>query len=277
MILSISHIFPAILDQVAVYLEQEKNNEKPPHPAFSISDPPSHQQFISSSPRPSSVQYFMPLMALEKVEESQQKSDVKLDWKMGGIDFASGSAPITVVFNTDPAKVHLERVTEIQFSTGSECAFGEGKACVYTFMTSQGGKVLFASVHSGVGGEADALRDLIEGTGINQGLLGVNEVAERMEAIKGAEVAIRQGDEAVTGLALIDLVRISPEDLATYMALPVEKVLDYAVQTAGLDPAFLSEDLLILETCGWKLPGEDHYNLDSTSSSIYLALMMNGE
>ena len=65
-----------------------------------------------------------------------------------------------------------------------ECAFGEGKACVYSFLTSTGSNVLFTSVHSGVGGEAGLSRS-IEGTGINQGLFNVYDVDIRMEALRG--------------------------------------------------------------------------------------------
>lgn len=273
MILSISHIFPVIVDQMVVYLEQAEHTEKPPHPAFSISNSPVRPVFSNSSPKPSTFQYFMPLMAFEKVEESQQKSVVKLDWKVDRIDFSPGSAPITVMLYPEPAKVPLERGAEIQISPGSACIFGEGKACVYSFMTSQGGKVLFASIHSGVGGEADTLRDLIEGTGVNQGLLDIYDVVEKMESLQGSEIALRQGDETISGMELVDLVRISPANLATYMALPVEKTLDYAVQIAGLDPDLLGQDLLVMETCGWRLPGEDNYNLENTSSSIYLAVI----
>jgi hypothetical protein len=50
--------------------------------------------------------------------------------------------------------------------------------------------------------------------------------------------------------------------------------LDYAVQNNLLDPNLLNQDLLIIETCGWRLPGETLIEgLENTSSSVYVAFI----
>lgn len=261
LILTVSHIYPVMLMQLKAVVFDARDSKKPPHPAFSIEDR-----------SPEIIQYFMPIFTYDEIEESHQKLEVKPDWNLDSIDFSPGSEPINVVLIPNSAKIDQKRKTEIRMLPDLECAFGEGKACVYSFLTSTGSNVLFTSVHSGVGGEADAFRDLIEGTGINQGLFNVYDVDIRMEALRGAEMTVRQGDQIVTDLELVGLVRIPPEELPTYMSFPVEKLLDFAVQSAGLDPALLEQDLLVLETCGWHLPGEDPHGLENTSSSIYLAL-----
>jgi len=124
-----------------------------------------------------------------------------------------------------------------------------------------------------VGGDADALRDLIEGTGFNQGLFNPEQVDARLDAMIGSKVSLKQGSAGTVDLQLIALVRIPPEQVAAYQALPVERALQFAAEITGLDPAVLAQDLFVFETCGWRLPGEAQItDLPATSSAVYLGL-----
>jgi len=190
------------------------------------------------------------------------------------IDFEDGAAPITIAIDPQKTQNKDEDFVKIKFMPGDHCIFGDGYACVTEFTSPVGNEIIFVSVHSGMGGEADALRDLFEGTGINQGLYDKDEVLHNLKTLKGSEIRIKQGDQKITGLALQFVTRISPEDFSTYTKLPAQEALDFAIRRLSLDPALFKQDLLIIETCGWRLPGEAGGDgLKDTSSSVYLAFI----
>ena len=129
-------------------------------------------------------------------------------------------------------------------------------------------------MHSGVGGEAEAFRNFLEGTGFNQGYYKLAQVTKNAQSLAGSTVQISQGGQVRTGLELISILRIPPEYLDAYMALPVEKILSFAVEITGIDPAIFNQALVIFETCGWQLPDEDLIEGHTvTSSSVYLGII----
>jgi hypothetical protein len=190
------------------------------------------------------------------------------------VDFSSVGESITIKIIPDRDHLRHSQPIEITFLPDERCIFGDGKACVYPFLSKHGNQVLFTSVHSGVGGEGELFRSVIEGTGINQGLYTAHQVFENINLLTGSQVTLIQADVEIIGLELIAIIRIPPEQIKTYLALPVEKTLDFAVELNVLYPEVLKQDLLVIETCGWRLPGELRYSeLSDTSGSIYLGLV----
>jgi hypothetical protein len=190
------------------------------------------------------------------------------------VDFSSAGEPITIMIFPGRDHSRHSQPIEITFLPDERCIFGDGKACVYPFISKHGKQVLFTSVHSGIGGEGEIFRSVIEGTGINQGLYTAHQVFGNINSLTGSQVTVLQADIEVNGLELIAIIRIPPEQIKAYLALPVEKILDFAVELNVLYPEVLKQDLLVIETCGWRLPGETRYSgLSDTSGSIYLGLV----
>jgi hypothetical protein len=190
------------------------------------------------------------------------------------IDFSSAGEPITIMILPDSDYSRHSQPIEITFLPDEQCIYGDGKACVYSFFSNHGKQVLFASVHSGVGGEGEIFRSVIEGTGINQGLHTAHQVSDNINSLTGSQVTILQAGVEFNGLELMAIIRVPPEQMQAYLALPVEKTLDFIVELKVLYPEVLNQDLLVIETCGWRLPGEPRYSgLSDTSGSIYLGIM----
>jgi len=215
-----------------------------------------------------------PVQVTEKAPQSQVQVETLVENNFIPIDFEDGAAPITIVVDPKKSQNSIENPIKIKFLPGDHCIFGDGHACVSEFTFPEGNRIIFVSVHSGMGGEADALRDLFEGTGINQGLYNKNEVQHNLKTLKGSEIRVKQGDQKITSLALQGVARISPEYYLTYTALPAQEALDFAIRRLSLDPELFKQDLLIIETCGWRLPDELEVDgLKDTSNSVYLAFV----
>ena len=141
--------------------------------------------------------------------------------------------------------------------------------------------VVFLTVHSGVGGEAETFRRAVEGRRIHS--LGANRAAYSLKRIQnnlanltGAQVTVSQGERVLQGLSLVGTARLGPAWLAQYYRLPAGEALEL---TASLDPAFTAriapeQPMLIFETCGWKLPSEPgSQGVADTSGSVYLGVI----
>lgn len=158
----------------------------------------------------------------------------------------------------------------VGFYPGSGCNFGDRRAC--SSLHDQG-RVLLFTIHSGVGGEAQALRSAIEGTGLNRAGFSLAETAQQLENMIGAEVVIQQGGWTGRDYQIEAAVRIPPEDLATYFSLPFMDAVDWAAQSdPRLDQLVQGEGaVLFIETCGWRMAGEAWAPLvNDTTGSIYL-------
>ena len=191
------------------------------------------------------------------------------------VNFSPGAVQMTLRIFPDQGVFDSGQPVDISFLPSDRCEFGDGQACIYAFMSSGGGQVIFASVHSGLGAEAENFRDLLEGTGFNRALHDQEKVRKHMQALAGARVSVSQGQWMLNGLNLAAVVRIPPEYMTGYMQTPVEEVLDYAIEVGILDPGILSKDLLVFETCGWRLPGEALVpGVPDTSTSVYLGVIV---
>lgn len=273
LLLSVSHLIPVLLDVLSVRLHKENTLVSPPLQAFPIQLPDQDEKETVYAEETLNYKAFFPIVMRDEQADETQSTMPKSQSMLDGIDFTVGAAPISLSLLPDASQMDFGGGVEVAFSPGLHCEFGDGQACVYEFESPEGSRVVFASIHSGVGGDADALRDLIEGTGFNQGLFNPEQVDARLDAMIGSKVRLKQGSAGTVDLQLIALVRIPPEQVATYQALPVERALRFAAEFARLDPAMLGQDLFIFETCGWRLPGEAQItDLPATSSAVYIGL-----
>jgi hypothetical protein len=280
---SVRHLFPVFLDLIAYKMRQENEIVIQPE-LISVS---------AVEVEATEFKYYFPFVSqkeetrvqilkaqpqeaepLKEDPQNQTHVDTAVEDNFIPVDFELGAGPITIVVDPKESQNSVGNPVKIKFLPGDHCIFGDGHGCVSEFTSPGGSKIIFVSVHSGMGGEADALRDLFEGTGINRALYNKDEVLHNLKTLKGSEIRVKQGDQKITGLALQAVVRISPEYYSTYTELSVTEALDFVIQHLSLDPELFKQDLLIIETCGWRLPGEPGGNgLKDTSSSVYLAFI----
>ena len=206
---------------------------------------------------------------LEQITEPKPEEN-----KFTTIDLSPYGSLITVQITPTTPPLSAKGPVEIRFYPSDQCQFGDGGACIYEFSTGQGSRVSIASLHSGFGGEAEGFRDLIEGTGFNQALYSSDRVNQNIQDLLGSQISITQGATTLSGRTLIAIVRIPPQHMATYLDLPIEKTLEFALEINQLDPVILNQDLFVIETCGWKLPNESPIpGTIYTNFAVYLGLV----
>jgi hypothetical protein len=216
MIFTTRHLFPVFLDLVIykmrqdepVVVESRKIGVKPAEPI------PGYRFFLPLISQSGALETY------DDVKQDQALPGLVAEKPMVVIEIDDGGKPVTISISTDN-----DEPVKITFLPGAHCAFGDGRGCVYQFLSTNGKQVVFVSVHSGTGGQADGFRHMIEGTGFNQGLYNSKQVLQNARSLSGADVTFLQGDYEIDGLALDLIVRIPPEYLDSYMSLPVEQSL----------------------------------------------------
>lgn len=192
------------------------------------------------------------------------------------LHFDQGSQKIVVKVFPNSNRINDGNPIQIKFFPSNICEFGDKRGCVYELLYDENTEVKWISIHSGIGGEAQAFRDAVEGTSIDQTGYALNKIKQNIATLTGAPVEIYQGETVITDLELIALVRIPSSEVRDYLALPIEQALTAAAQ---LDPSFQaaldsSSELLVIETCGWRISGEPTTRgLSNTSSSIYVSII----
>jgi hypothetical protein len=159
----------------------------------------------------------------------------------------------------------------VAFRPAESCKFGDQQACV---ATSQG--LIFLTVHSGYGGEGQLFRHALEGSGLNAAAFSLETVHSNMQALQYAQVAIAADGRQQGGLQVQTVVRIPPDRLEEYFALPVEAALELVGNLNPADWAAIDPDkpMLVFETCGWRLPGEPgSEHASATTGSVYVTVI----
>jgi hypothetical protein len=166
-------------------------------------------------------------------------------------------------------------LVELSFIPGKTCNFGDHHACVSEFFDG-GRNLVFLTVHSGVGGEAQDFRHAVEGTGINRAGYSLKKVQAKLDSLSGAQVAILQDGDQVSSFTLVGVARIPPDYIQAYLKAPIHDALALAVK---LNPDLKetlhpSLPIVAFETCGWKMFGEPWLpGVTSTTGSIYLGII----
>ena len=170
-------------------------------------------------------------------------------------------------------KINGGQAIRLAFVPGQACDFGAGRACVSSHL---GGQVILLTIHSGLGGEGDRLRNAIEGTGLDSAGLAMAQIHANMAALRGAAVRLTMGDAQVDGLELAALARVPSMDVKRYFDLSFDDALQMVAVENSPVQALLDtgEPLLAFEICGWRVPSEvAGLGTTPTTSSIYLGLI----
>lgn len=193
-----------------------------------------------------------------------------------GLDLEDPSHRVRILIFPPSQRVNQGKPILISFIPGQTCNYGDNRACVNVYPMDSGAEVTFITIHSGVGGEGQAFRNAVEGTGINSAGLSLKEIRANLRALDGAEVVIIQGKHRYEGFSLSVAARIPPKFMRAYFEAPVQEALLFASTVddslRGMPQGSLP--LLVFETCGWKVPGEAWARgTTSTTASIYLGLI----
>ncbi len=188
------------------------------------------------------------------------------------INFKPQSGRLNISIDPPSPLVNQGKPINISFIPAETCDFGDQQACVSTHVLDKS-NLIFLTVHSGYGGEGQAFRHAVEGTGINRAAFSLSEVNNNLTALQDAQVSVTAHGDEVGGMSVRGVIRIPAAHVDAYFNLPIEDALVFA---ASLNPEVWStidqsQPLLIFETCGWKLPAEPgSAEVSDTTGSVYM-------
>lgn len=201
---------------------------------------------------------------------------VELNYQFHGIDFAPGAEEITLRFWPASDTLNGGHPIKVRFLPGETCVFGDHFGCVNHFRSTADSEVIWISVHSGVGGEGQELRNSLEGTGINSAGFSLDKTMGNLGELKLAHVTLQQGQMTLDLSTVVAAARIPAGQVAEYLNLPYDQALASAFE---YDPDSMEQiqspkTTLVIETCGWRMPGEaGNWLVADTTASIYLAVI----
>ncbi len=193
-----------------------------------------------------------------------------------GIDFSQRDKRIRIIIYPPNKRLNRGKPVVIAFLPGKRCRFGDNRGCVTTFRNEGNGEVTFLTVHSGMGGEGQAFRHAMEGTGLLGAANNLKKIRANTHAWEGAKVVITQGKKRIEGFTLTAISRVPAKHINDYLGASIPQALAFAAHLdEGLVPLMASgEPLLIFETCGWRVPGERRAGkVPISSASIYLGVI----
>lgn len=206
----------------------------------------------------------------------QATPPIELTYQFRDIDFSPGAGEITLRFWPADALLNHGKPIKVRFLPGSECNFGDHNACVNHYRDADNREVIWVSVHSGITGEGQELRHALEGTGINSAGFTLDQVLLNLELLRESSISIQQGQKSVDVARVVNAVRIPASQVADYLSTPIDHALNFVSEdlSALLPQIQPGNALLVIETCGWRMPGEIGGELvTDTTASIYIGLL----
>lgn len=182
--------------------------------------------------------------------------------------------PLKIVLRIGPVpSLNDDQPIRIAFLPGAECPFGNQRACL---SLHRNGTLSLLTIHSGIGGQGEAFRRAVEGSGLDSAGYSLSRIQSNLERLQNVPVSLSLGDNPSKNLTLLGVARIPPGEVETYFSLPVDEALELVTRyNPALQPALDSgEPLLAFEICGWLVEGEGWSpRVSSTTGSIYFGLL----
>ncbi len=197
-----------------------------------------------------------------------------------GLNFAPGQSRITINITPPTEDVNLGRTIQMSFLPGDTCIFSDGFGCINIYQNDAGGRIIFITLHSGLGGEAQTLRHAIEGTSMGLAGFSLAKTQSNLTSLINAQVSIFQSGIEDHALSLLWLTRVPAVEVQAYFDRAIPDAVAY---TAELDPgmAFVTtttDTLIIFETCGWRIMEEEWpAGQPETSGAVYLGVIGIGD
>lgn len=211
-----------------------------------------------------------------KIGKEIEENNLKSSLQFLGIDFSDQESTITIDINPNGNISDFNRPIHLEFKPGNPCRFIDDRACVYSYLTPSNKNVIFITLHSGLGGDGQPLRHALEGTGFNRASYSINKVMSNLNKIVEAQVKIQQGNKNVNPLVVTNAVRIHARYLQEYFSTPIQDLAKFANSIdSGLNSdILLDRPTIIIETCGWRMRGEEwSEGITQSTGSIYLLII----
>jgi len=192
-----------------------------------------------------------------------------------GIDFSDTSRVIETQLMPGDTSLNAGQPIIINFTPGWPCEWINHRGCTSLHYN---GQVVLTTIHSGMWGEGQELRNLLEGTWLNAASFPLDKVYANVASLPGGTARITQGKVSSGDIRVLAAVRLSASQAVDYYSLPIDDGLDLAAEmNPELADALASRiPLLIFETCGWRHPAEG-YPPGSTDSSASIYLIAIGK
>lgn len=226
---------------------------------------------ITPTPQPTSTPLPTPLPTLAP---TTTPAGVQQPYHWRGLELDDGAAAIHVTIHP-PAQVNGGSQISLSFRTGWPCEYIDHRACLSAHFS---GNAVLTTVHSGMGGEGEALRRAMESTGFNRAWFSLAQIQSNVDALRGATVTVEQDGARAEDLRVLAAVRVPASRMAEYFSLPFDSA---ARMAAGFNQplADLLENpsgrpWLVIETCGWRHPEEAWApGVTDTSGAVYLVVI----
>ncbi|GAP05625.1 hypothetical protein ATHL_00466 [Anaerolinea thermolimosa] len=182
--------------------------------------------------------------------------------------------PQKIVLRIGPVpSLNDDQPVRIAFLPGAECPFGNQRACL---SLHRNGTLSLLTIHSGIGGQGEAFRRAVEGTGLDSAGYSLSRIQANLDRLQNVPVSLSLGENLSKNLILLGVARIPPGEVESYFSRPVDEALELVTRyNPALQPALDSrEALLAFEICGWLVEGEGWSpGVSSTTGSIYFGLL----
>lgn len=231
---------------------------------------------VTATPFQPEIVTTTPYLPLHPTRTPQAIQAEELPYLFHDIDFSPGAGEITLRFWPAVDSFNRGKPIKVRFLPGSECNFGDHQACVTHFRTDDNQIVIWVSVHSGFTGEGQELRHALEGTGINSAGVPLDQVRDHLLAFEKAAVTLQQGQSRVDTAQIAAAARIPAARVADYLSKPLDQALDLLFDQDAAMPDSIQpgKPILIIETCGWRMPGEPGGEaVTDTTASIYIGVL----
>lgn len=257
---------------LAFYARATAEQSAPPEPdvprvavAAAPSPTPTATPFQPMHPTPTTVvTAALPTLAVETQDATTPqdiaslptaaptRTMVPLTGRWHGIDFNDPTRRIEMTIPLTGSSFNDGQPLTFGFQPGDPCTYADFRACINLYQGSDLA-VIFATVHSGVGGDAQPLRHALEGTGFNQAGQPLVEIHNRMESLVNVPVLLRQGETSTEKQRVRAAARVPPDQLSAYFASTIPDALALVAQhSPQLARALNSrKPMLVIETCGW--------------------------
>jgi len=244
-------VFAAVIDaQPAPTIQAPASNRLTSTPFRPLPPTATRQPTATPTPTPSPPPP-QPILPLALVEHPQ-----KIVLRIGPVPSLNDDQPI-----------------RIAFLPGAECPFGNQRACL---SLHRNGTLSLLTIHSGVGGQGEAFRRAVEGSGLDSAGYSLSRIQSNLDRLQNVPVSLTLGDNLSKNLTLLGVARIPPGEVEAYFSRPVDEALELvAHHNPALQPALDSgEPLLAFEICGWLVEGEGWSpGVSATTGSIYFGLL----
>ncbi len=119
--------------------------------------------------------------------------------------------------------VNAGQSIEMTFFPAQDCPYGTGTACI---SQHRSGQVILLTIHSGIGGEAEAFRQAVESTSLYGAGFTGEQIQTNLASLQNIPVQMSLGAGDMSELEMAAVARVPGVDLEQYFELPYDEALE---------------------------------------------------